>query len=164
MLELDVVRADLGDGEHQKAILRLMDAYSADPMGDGKPLSEYAKRHLIAGLQALPTSMVFLAFQEGRACGILTSFIGFSTFAAKPLLNISDFYVEPNRRGRGIGRRLLDAVLNQATEMNCCRLTLEVQENNRGARRMYEHYGFQRAVYAADREGGGSLYLVKGLK
>lgn len=163
MLTSEVVRADLGDGEHQKAILHLMDAYSADPMGDGKPLSNYARQHLLAGLQALPTSMVFLAFQEGRACGILTSFIGFSTFAAKPLLNISDFYVEPSLRGKGIGGRLMDAVLVQATEMGCCRLTLEVQENNGGARRMYERYGFQRAVYAADREGGGSLYLVKGL-
>ena len=42
--------------------------------------------------------------------GAAVCFIGFSTFAAKPLINIHDFVVLPAARGKGVGRRLLEAV------------------------------------------------------
>ena len=39
MLPIDIVEADLGRPDHQQAIIELIDAYAADPMGNGKPLS-----------------------------------------------------------------------------------------------------------------------------
>lgn len=161
MSHTNVFLADLSDVLHQDAILALMDAYSADPMGDAKPLSDYARIHLISGLQEHPTSLVFLAFNDNKPCGIATCFRGFSTFAARPLINISDFYVAPICRGLGIGRMLLDAIQNEAARIGCCKLTLEVQENNARARSIYSKFGFARAVYAADENGGGSLYMTK---
>ncbi len=131
------------------------------PHGDGKPLSDFAKRELIPGLQAHPTTMVFLALLDETTCGIATCFRGFSTFAARPLINISDFYVTPEARGLGIGKLLLDSVEREARNTGCCKLTLEVQQNNQHARRIYGAFGFQQAVYAADSAGGGSLYMVK---
>jgi GNAT superfamily N-acetyltransferase len=139
----------------------MMDAYSADPMGDGHPLSDFAKLHLIAGLQAHPTTLIFLALQGAEPCGIAACFRGFSTFAARPLINISDFYVTPGLRGRGIGKMLLDAIEDEARATGCCKLTLEVQQNNPRARSVYGKFGFAQAVYAADSDGGGSLYMVK---
>ena len=159
-----IVTADLGDTSHQRAVLSMMDAYSSDPMGDGKPLSEYAREHLISGLIAHPTSIVFLVFEENRPCGIATCFRGFSTFAARPLLNVSDFYIEPRLRGNGIGKQLLLAIEWAARETGCCRLTLEVQQNNYVARTVYERFGFRQAVYAADADGGGSQYMMKNLE
>jgi hypothetical protein len=50
------------------------------------------------------------------------------------LINISDFFVDPAHRGQGIGRMLLDAIFNEAAATECCKLTLEVQENNSQAR------------------------------
>ncbi len=50
---IEVVRADLACSRHQAAVVAMMDAYSADPMGDGHPLSDFAKLHLIAGLQKI---------------------------------------------------------------------------------------------------------------
>jgi GNAT superfamily N-acetyltransferase len=159
---INIVKADLTQTVHQLAILSLMDAYSADPMGDAQPLSDYARQNLIEGLRAHPTSLVFLAFHRDQPVGIATCFRGFSTFAAKPLINISDFFVEPALRGQGIGRLLLDAILTEAKQTGCCKLTLEVQQNNSRARSIYGQFGFQQAVYAADAAaGGGSLYMVK---
>jgi hypothetical protein len=43
--------------------------------------------------------------------------------------------------------------------MGCCKLTLEVQENNLSARRSYERVGFAQAVYGATT--GGSLFYTK---
>jgi ribosomal protein S18 acetylase RimI-like enzyme len=69
-------------------------------------------------------------------------FFGFSTFQARPLLNIHDLAVVPEYRGRGVGRALLEAAEARAAERGCCKLTLEVQDANPRARQLYERYGF----------------------
>ncbi len=163
MYELKIVKADLSNSQHQNAVLELLDSYSADPMGDAKPLSDFARRNLISGLRAHPTTLVFLACIGEQSYGIATCFRGFSTFAAKPLINVSDFYVTPAHRGKGIGRLLLEAILEEAKLTDCCKLTLEVQQNNVRARTIYARFGLSQAVYAADEEGGGSLYMVRTL-
>jgi hypothetical protein len=43
MSDVEVVCADLGCERDRAATLALMDAYSADPMGDARPLSDYAR-------------------------------------------------------------------------------------------------------------------------
>ena len=157
----DVVEADLSLPGHAAAVLAMLDAYSADPMGDGHPLSAEARANVIEGLRAHPTTLVFLAFQAGAAVGVATCFRGFSTFAAKPLINLHDFYVVPPLRGRGVSRALMAAVERKARETGCCKLTLEVLENNVRARRLYEACGFSQAQYAA--AAGGALFLWKPL-
>ena len=159
-----VVEADLSLAAHAAAVLAMLDAYSADPMGDGHPLSADARTNLIAGLRAHPTTLVFLAFHADApsgVAGLATCFRGFSTFAAKPLINVHDFYVLPSLRGRGIGRALLAAVERKARETGCCKLTLEVQENNARARRLYEACGFSQAQYVE--AAGRSVFLWKPL-
>jgi GNAT superfamily N-acetyltransferase len=160
---IKIVRANLSNPLHQSAIVSMMNAYSQDPMGDGKPLSDYARKNLIDGLLKHPTTIVFVVFEGSVARGIATCFLGFSTFAARPLINLSDFYVEERFRGQGIGMQLLAAIEQEARRLGCCKLTLEVQQNNPVARSIYERFGFGQAVYAADANGGGSRYMVKPL-
>lgn len=154
-----VVEADLARPEHAAAVLTMLDAYSADPMGDGHPLAAEARANVIAGLRAHPTTLVFLAFHAGEPAGIANCFRGFSTFAARPLINVHDFFVVPSLRGRGIGRALMAAVERRARETGCCKLTLEVQENNARARRLYEACGFSQAQYVE--AAGRSVFLWK---
>ena len=45
--------------------------------------------------------------------------------------------------------------------MDCVKVTLEVQENNRRARHVYEQAGFAQVVYGA--ETGGALFYAKAL-
>jgi ribosomal protein S18 acetylase RimI-like enzyme len=161
MTEVDIVEADLDRTEHQQAVLKLINAYAMDPMGDGKPLSETVQLELIPGLKAHPTTMIFLAYRGDEAIGIAVCFIGFSTFAARPLINIHDFAVLPEHRGQGAGHRILDAAERKAREMGCCKLTLEVQENNTRAKRVYEAAGFAQAEY--QEAAGGSLFYSKAL-
>ena len=42
-----------------------------------------------------------------EAVGLIDCFAGFSTFAAKPLLNVHDIVVHASRRGQGIAQALL---------------------------------------------------------
>jgi GNAT superfamily N-acetyltransferase len=161
MQPIDTVQADLGRPEHQQAIVELIDAYAADPMGNGKPLSAEVRQALIPGLQQHPTTLVFLAYQEEQPVGIAVCFRGFSTFAARPLINIHDLAVLGAQRGQGVGRKLLEAVEGKARALGCCKLTLETQENNRRARQVYEAAGFAQAVY--EEAAGGSLFYTKSL-
>ena len=161
MQKIEVVEADLDRPEHQHAVLELTDAYAGDPMGNGQPLSKEVRRNLIPGLRQHPTTVIFLAYQGNDAIGIANCFIGFSTFAARPLINISDLAVLPDYREQHIGRRLLEAVERKAREMGCCKLTIEVQENNPRARHVYATVGFSQAVYVE--EAGGVLFLAKPL-
>lgn len=158
---VEIIEADLDNTDHQKAVLDLVNAYALDPMGNGKPLPEEVKKNLIPGLRQHPTTLIFLAFSNGRAVGIGVCFIGFSTFAARPLINVHDLAVLPGRRGSGVGRQLLTAVEEKARTMGCCKVTLEVLENNHRALKVYQAAGFARATYTE--EAGGALFFAKKL-
>jgi ribosomal protein S18 acetylase RimI-like enzyme len=158
---IEVVDADLSLSAHQDAVLSLIDAYAQDPMGGGHPLADEARGRLIAGLRDHPTTLIFLAYLDARPVGVAVCFRGFSTFAAKPLINVHDLGVLPDCRGHGIGRHLLQAVERKARALGCCKLTLEVLENNQRARKLYASFGFDQLVYQKD--AGGALFLVKPL-
>jgi ribosomal protein S18 acetylase RimI-like enzyme len=145
MHSVEIVEADLMRKEHQQAVLELIDAYAMDPMGNGEPLKTEVRNALIPGLQQHPTTIIFLAYIGGNAAGIAVCFRGFSTFNARPLINIHDFAVLPAYRGHGVGQGLLKGVERKARNLDCCKLTLEVQENNLRAQRVYVAAGFSRA-------------------
>jgi ribosomal protein S18 acetylase RimI-like enzyme len=159
--EITIVRADLDQPRHQAAIVELTNAYAMDPLGNAAALSAEVTQRLIQGLKSHPTTIVFLAWDQEQPVGIATCFLGFSTFAAKPLINIHDLAVLASHRGSGIGRQLLLAVEQQARHLGCVKLTLEVLENNQPARHLYESSGFAQATYTA--EAGGALFLAKPL-
>lgn len=161
MSTLTVVEADLHRPDHQEAVLRLVNNYARDPMGNSQDLPQDVCTRLIPGLQAHPTTLIFLAYRGDEAVGIAVCFRGFSTFAAKPLINIHDLAVNPDCRGQGIGRLLLRRVEHKARELGCCKLTLEVQLNNTVAQGLYFNVGFIRATY--DPEAGQVLFLQKPL-
>ena len=137
-----IIDADLSRADHQKAIIAMLDAYMRDPMEGGVPMPEAAKRELIPGLRAHPACYVFLAYRGASPVGFSICFLGFSTFNARPLINIHDIFVDSSLRGQGIGRMLLDRIESKARELNCCRLTLEVREDNHPARILYRKFGF----------------------
>lgn len=154
-------RADLADPGDAAAVLALLDAYSRDPMGDGKPLDAAVRERLIPGLREHPTTRVWLALLGDEPVGITTAFVGFSTFKAAPLINLHDVAVLPAARGRGVGRALLGAVEEHAREIGCCKLTLEVLQNNTTAKGLYESFGFEQATYADG--AGAALFYAKPL-
>jgi ribosomal protein S18 acetylase RimI-like enzyme len=161
-MSIRIVEADLSLAEHQEAVLAMVDAYSSDAMGNGKPLDQDVRTRLIPGLRRHPTTLIFLAFDGIQPIGAAVCFIGFSSFAAKPIINIHDFVVLPASRGKGIGRRLLEAVEAKARELGCCKLTLEVMDKNHQAIRMYQASGFER--YSLQEEAGVAIFMSKPLQ
>jgi ribosomal protein S18 acetylase RimI-like enzyme len=83
-----------------------------------------------------------LAWSREQAIGVAVCFTGFSTFRAAPLINIHDLAVLPNLRRRGVGARLIAAVEAEARRRGCCKVTLEVRDDNVAAMRLYRRAGF----------------------
>jgi ribosomal protein S18 acetylase RimI-like enzyme len=104
--------------------------------------------------------LVLLAIAEGRPIGIAVCFLGFSTFQARPLLNVHDLAVVPEWRGKGVGWSLLSAAESRALERGCCKLTLEVQDDNEPALALYKRFGFADLVVG---DSGPTRFLVKTL-
>lgn len=158
--------ADLDFPADAALVLELLDAYSRDPFGDSKPLDDDVRERLIDGLRAHPTTLVFLALdgpsEDAEPLGIATTFVGFSTFAARPLINLHDVSVLPAARGRGVGRALLAAVETAARERGCCRLTLEVLDRNERAKGLYQSFGFRRSPQ--DKDADKTLFYAKPLR
>jgi ribosomal protein S18 acetylase RimI-like enzyme len=156
---VEIIQADLARPDHQAAVVSLIAAYARDPMGNDAPLPPDVLARLIPGLISHPTTVILLAAVDGQPVGIATCFVGFSTFYARPLLNIHDLAILPMYRGQGIGRQLLDAVAEKGRQLGCCKVTLEVHEGNARAKQMYEAAGF--AEGTAREPGGRWLFYSK---
>jgi GNAT superfamily N-acetyltransferase len=146
---------------HARAIVDLLDSYSRDPMGAGEPLSPGTRRDLVPELRRRPWIVTLLAILEEVPVGLLIAIEGFSTFAARPLLNLHDVAVHPDHRGRGIGTALFAEAEKVGRKRGCCKMTLEVLEGNEPARRLYRQLGFQ--PYVLDDANGVAQYWEKPL-
>jgi len=147
---------------HARAIFELLDSYARDPMGGGRPLPESTRRDLVAELRRRPWVVCLLALLGDQPAGLMIAMEGFSTFAARPLLNIHDVAVHPDLRGRGIGQALFREVEKVARKRGCCKLTLEVLEGNSGATRLYGRLGFR--PYVLDPELGVAQFWEKPIR
>ncbi|MFL5729447.1 MAG: GNAT family N-acetyltransferase [Cytophagaceae bacterium] len=159
--EVQVLTADLKNSGHGKAILDLLSHYATDIMGGGENLSEDVKENLIARLAATASAVIILAYDGETPVGLSICFMGFSTFSAKPLLNIHDFVVTESHRGKGIAKLMLEKLEEIARSKGCCKLTLEVLEGNLRAQKVYHSFGF--ASYELDKTMGKALFLNKKL-
>ena len=159
-MDLHIYRANLADVRDTAGIIDVLNSYAADPKGGGRPLSADVKGRLIAVLREHPTTLVLLAVVDGEPVGVAVCFLGISTFRARPLLNVHDLAVLPEFRGRGVGRALLGAVEDHARHRGCCKLTLEVQDDNTPARTLYQRFGFEDVVYG---DSAATRFLAKPL-
>jgi ribosomal protein S18 acetylase RimI-like enzyme len=157
-MPIQVRSADLADAHDAAAVLALLDAYASDPRGGGQPLPDQVRARLRRGLHALPTWRVWLACDDVRPVGVCVGCLGFCTFMGLPLLNIHDLAVLPDQRGKGAGHALLGAAQAAAQAAGCCKLTLEVQEDNTPARRLYQRFGFRDVTYG---NSGPTRFLGK---
>ncbi len=152
----EIRRVNYADAHDRAALLTLLDGYAQDPMGGGQPLPADVRQRLCDDLARMPHAASFIAWLGDAPVGLINCFEAYSTFKARPLVNVHDIAVAPGHRGRGIGQALLAAAEAHARERGACKLTLEVLTGNQRALRSYEQFGF--APYVLDpREGHAQL-------
>lgn len=143
------------------ALVMLLDAYARDPMGGGESLAADVKERLCDDLAARPDAASFIAWLDDAPVGLVNCIEGYSTFKAKPLMNIHDLAVLPQLRGQGVGQALLAAAQQHAQSRGCCKLTLEVLTGNAQALKSYLGFGFE--PYALDPAAGQASFMHKWL-
>ncbi|WP_370978536.1 GNAT family N-acetyltransferase [Agaribacterium sp. ZY112] len=160
-MTIEIKEVDIHNDEHGRALLSLLCAYALDPMGGGKPLSDYVQKQLIKELQKRRDFISLIAWQDGEALALLNAFEGFSSFAARPLINVHDLYIAPEHRGTGLLEALFEQLETIAKQRQCCKLTLEVLSNNERAKTAYNKVGFN--AYELADGAGQAVFWQKNL-
>jgi len=93
------------------------------------------------GFGANPFFSCLIAEHNGRAAGFALYFFSYSTFLGRPGLYLEDIFVNPELRGHGIGKALLERVAVIAVEKDCLRLQWEVLDWNTPAIEFYRAMG-----------------------
>jgi ribosomal protein S18 acetylase RimI-like enzyme len=158
---VQVRRANYLLAADRTAITTLLDDYARDLMGGGTALAPDVLRRLCDDLAARPYAFSFLAWDGHEPVGLANCFETYSTFKAKPLVNIHDLTVIASARGRGVGQALMQAVETEARARNACKITLEVLSGNTVALKSYDRFGF--AAYQLDPTAGQAMFLQKWL-
>ncbi|MEH6757067.1 MAG: GNAT family N-acetyltransferase [Parasphingorhabdus sp.] len=160
-LSATIVRADYSNADHAAAIVKMLRVYAMDPMGGGEDLSPQVQADLVPGLAATPAASSILAYVGDEVAGLANLMTTFSTFGAKPLINIHDIVVAKDHRGAGVGRALFAEIETIAHEAGACKVTLEVLEGNAPAKALYASLGY--GDYLLDPEMGKALFWQKRL-
>ena len=125
-------------------------------LGLVEKLAEYEKlagpdeaareRFIRDGFQRVPPRFeVWLAEdRDGTALGYALFFETYSTFLARPTLYLEDLFVLPERRGRGIGKALMNHCIRLARERGCGRMEWACLDWNTSAQEFYHSLGARR--------------------
>ncbi len=152
---------DLSNPQQASSVVELLDQYARHPMGGGEALSEFTRLNLIPALKNRKECSIIAAYDDDQAIGLCNCFEAFSTFACKPLLNIHDLFVVEAYRKRGVARQMMLFAEDIARKKGCCKMTLEVLNNNEAAKKSYRAAGYK--PYQLDEKFGSAEFWQKSL-
>lgn len=87
---------------------------------------------------------ILCARLEGALVGVAVISFLWTLEHGGPAAWLDEVYVDPARRGEGIGRQLVEAAMQVARDSGCIALDLEVDAGHEAAERLYERIGFRR--------------------
>lgn len=121
-----------------RAFGRLLHAFNAefgDPTPDADVIAERAAPLIASGEVVVlfagdgPDGFAELRFRPSLYTGALDAYL-------------EELYVVPERRGRGLGRALLEAAMDEARARGAARIDLNTSVDDVAARALYESAGF----------------------
>ena len=124
--------------EPMVALLRLLFAIEADFRFDAA-----RQRRGLGLLLQDDRARVLVARVNGRVVGMCTGQVVISTAEGGPALLVEDVVVDPDHRGRGIGRAMLAALADWARGRGVRRLQLLADANNGPALAFYDRLGWR---------------------
>lgn len=141
-MEKKLVPVDLENPLHCKQLLHLLNYYMEDEMGISQSMPKALGPKIIDGLKKHPAYLGFFVCINGDYAALANCNLNFSTWAAKPLINIHDFVVSPHYRKQGVGEFLMKGIEAFATEKEFVKINLEVRDDNFKAQTLYKKMGF----------------------
>ncbi len=101
-----------------------------------------------------PGAAVFVAEENANVIGYAYVAVESYDYMALrgPAGVLHDLIVDPSSRGRGVGHRLLEAVLEHVLARGLTQLVLSTAERNEAAQRFFASAGFRRTMIEMTRE------------
>jgi len=159
MSQIKVILVDYKNKAHASDLSFLLDEYAKDPMGGTEPLSVRVKQTVVTELSRLSYAFSIICYVDGMPAGLSNCFDSFSTFACKPIINIHDFVVLKEFRGKNLSQKMLQKIEDIAISKGCCKITLEVLSGNEIAKKTYKKFGF--CDYELNSETGSAVFWQK---
>ena len=126
------------------------EVFPADPWSEAGFWSELA---------GVPQTRTYLVAEDG------TGIVGYAGLAAVAHEgDLQTLAVRADHQGRGLGGRLLDALLAEARRRDCSQVLLEVAAENSGAQVLYAGRGFERISVRRSYYGPGHDAVVMRLR
>lgn len=160
-MNVEIKVANYLDAKQAIDIGYLIDAYSLDQMGGSESLPESVKSNLANELSKLPHAFSIICYVNSKPAGLANCFENFSTFKCMPLINIHDIVIVNEFRGLGLSQKILLKIEEIAKLKGCCKITLEVLENNKVAQNSYLKFGF--SGYELNPDMGKALFWEKNI-
>jgi len=113
---------------------------------DFSPDTERQQRGLRLILDNPEVGRIYCAIRSCAVIGMVTILFTVSTAEGSRAAWLEDMVMQPEWRGRGIGRQLLNHALAEAKMAGCTRITLLTDCENHQAMRFYSRAGFVRSV------------------
>jgi GNAT superfamily N-acetyltransferase len=152
-VEIRPARAgDLGGVTASSAALFAEDGAARDRLRDPRWPGDHGAAW-IAELSANPDALLLAAVANGTVVGHLVGFhLPASSMWLGARAELVSMYVQPDRRGAGVGSRLVEDFCAWARERGADRLQVTAYIANDGAVRFYQRHGFApvSTVLAAD--------------
>ena len=118
---------------------------------NGEGLQPEALARRMKEVQGLETA--FLGKWEGEAAGLLVLRTAPTLSGADDWVEITEMYVRPQFRRRGIGRALAEAALDYGRKRGCREFHLLVDPSNETGQAFYAELGFQVDSWEMRRDG-----------
>ncbi len=109
---------------------------------DFRPDREKQERGLRLLLESPHFGVIFVARDEGAVLGMVSLLFTVSTAEGGYACWLEDMVIRPDRRGDGLGSRLLTHAIEYARSRGFARITLLTDRANAGALRFYRRHGF----------------------
>lgn len=138
---MTIREATVDDIDHLLPLLAQLFAQEAEFTPDAD-----RQRAGLEGVLADPAAGRVLVLEDtGRPAAMVLLLYTISTALGGRVAILEDMIVDQERRGRGLGRSLLDAALRQAEMDGCLRVTLLTDPDNDVAHGLYEAARFKRS-------------------
>lgn len=128
-------------GPEEKILFRIrkLEEHDLDwvvPIEAGTFSEPWSRESFLSSMNSQDTIYLagFLGDRAAGYCGLLRSF---------EEADITNVAVAEEFRGRGVGRRMLEALMEEGRRQGICRFTLEVRTGNLRAIHLYQKLGFE---------------------
>lgn len=84
-----------------------------------------------------------IAEENGKPVGRAYLYILYNDLHKKPFGFLEDLFVDESARGKGIGKKLVYAIIEKAKENNCYKLVANSRYSREKVHYFYEKFGFK---------------------